>query len=888
MRFHRLSITGVGPFRGHEEVDFDAVSASGLFLIEGPTGAGKTTIIDAIVFALYGSLSGADSDPGRLRSQLCRPEESTEVTLDFSIGEVRHTITRNPAYERRKARGEGTTLERAAQTLRVHDDATPDMREAKEIGVYLAQRIGLNVDQFRRLVVLPQGEFDTLLQAKPIDRYRTIAALIDDGFLQRVQEDLKQRADDALHLRRDAAAEVERLLGVMRERAAEVVEVPDEFDPDAVIAAIAGEATAAAAVAAQTHAALQVGQTAEHAARARAEASRAASEARAALARAAAAVGPEASALDDADVQAAAREVTAQRTRLEPLAEWETRAEERAQESARRHAIADALAQRIMDARTEAASLPARLHGAEAMLDQARHLASRIDALAADVARLRILQETAKERIALEGSVTSARAEERACSDALQAARDALQAARTAHHDLVRTQLAQRAAHLAALLVDGDACPVCGSHDHPDPAHASDGALVSDTQVTQAEGAAAAAETAEKSAAVAHETSRTRLASLDQELAVTVARLEGATSESITEDFAAAMLALEEARAAATSVPSLVEAVEGLTAQLSTSAATVEGLIAEEAEARTEARAYDATVADEESRHREQVGATGSAALLLAAAHSRLTALEALQQARSAAAGLPLDDDAQVAQDACVQAEAERLQAQAAHTVADERRLRLADAHVALTALAGELTAARTILDSVGSTTSAAVQLGSLVTAARGSANLRHLTLQAYAVQRRFRSVLEAASVHLEHMSSGKFAFALDETTSGGAQAGLGIDIVDSWSGQARDPGTLSGGERFYASLSLALGLADIVREESGGVSLDTLFVDEGFGSLDADTLTVVLDQLDALRSRGRVVGVISHVTEMKEWVHDRIVVEAGPPGSGSRIAQSG
>lgn len=888
MRFHRLAITGLGPFRGQQEVDFDAVSASGLFLIEGPTGAGKTTIIDAIVFALYGSLSGADSDPGRLRSQLCRPDEPTEVTLDFSIGGVRHTITRNPAYERRKARGEGTTLERAAQTLRVHDDATPDMREAREIGVYLAQRIGLTVDQFRRLVVLPQGEFDTLLQAKPIDRYRTIAALIDDGFLQRVQEDLKQRADEALHLRRDAAAEVERLLGVMRERAGEVVDVPDEFDPDAVMAAIASEATEAAAAAARTSADLQACQAAEHDARARAEASRASSEARATLARAAAAVGPEASALDDAGVQAAAREVVAQRTRLEPLAEWEARAQERSQERARRQAIADSLAQRIADARAEAASLPARLQSAEATLEQARLLASHADPLEAEVERLRSLEAMVSERTTLEGSVASARAEEHTRADELQAARDALQAARTAHHDLVRTQLAQRAAHLASLLVDGDACPVCGSHDHPDPAHSRDGALVSDAQVAEAESAATTAETAEKSAAAAYEKSRAGLASLDQELAVTVARLAGATSESITDDLAAAVRAWEEARAAATSVPSLVETVEGLGAQLSTSAATLEGLISEEATARAEASAYDATVADEESRHREQVGATGTAAELLAAVSSRLAALESLQQARTAAAGFPLDDDPQVAQDACVQAEAERLAAQAAHTAADERRLRLADAHAALTALAGDLAAARAALDSVGSTTAAAVQLGALVTAARGSANLRNLTLQAYAVQRRFRSVLEAASVHLEHMSSGKFAFALDETASGGAQAGLGIDIVDSWSGQARDPGTLSGGERFYASLSLALGLADIVREESGGVSLDTLFVDEGFGSLDADTLTVVLDQLDALRSRGRVVGVISHVTEMKEWVHDRIVVEPGPPGAGSRITQSG
>jgi exonuclease SbcC len=138
-------------------------------------------------------------------------------------------------------------------------------------------------------------------------------------------------------------------------------------------------------------------------------------------------------------------------------------------------------------------------------------------------------------------------------------------------------------------------------------------------------------------------------------------------------------------------------------------------------------------------------------------------------------------------------------------------------------------------------------------------------------------------------MSSGKYSFALDETASGNAQAGLGIDIADAWSGQTRDPATLSGGETFYASLALALGLADVVREESGGVTLETLFVDEGFGSLDADTLSIVLDQLDALRARGRAVGVISHVAEMKEWVHDRIEVVPGPtPAAGSSLRQSG
>mgnify|MGYP006278906587 CR=1 FL=1 len=202
MRFHSLTMTGIGPFRGSHTVDFDGVSASGLFLIEGPTGSGKTTIIDAIVFALYGSLSGAESDTGRLRSHLCGANEPSEVSLDFSVAGVRHTITRNPSYERAKERGSGTTLERARQTLVVHDGATPSMREAREIGTYLLQRIGLNADQFRRLVVLPQGEFDALLRAKPRERYDMLGSLIDDGFLARVQDDLKRQAEAARENRR--------------------------------------------------------------------------------------------------------------------------------------------------------------------------------------------------------------------------------------------------------------------------------------------------------------------------------------------------------------------------------------------------------------------------------------------------------------------------------------------------------------------------------------------------------------------------------------------------------------------------------------------------------------------------------------------------------------
>ncbi len=888
MRLHALTLTGVGPFRGRQSIDFDAVSASGLFLIEGPTGAGKTTIIDSIVFALYGSLSGAESDSARMRSHLCDADERTEVTLEFSVGGVRHTITRNPAYERRKARGEGTTMERAAQTLHVHDDAIPDMREAREIGVYLQQRIGLTADQFRRLVVLPQGEFDALLRAKPKERYDTVAGLIDDGFLQRVQEDLKQHADEAQQARAAAAADVSRILEVMRERAAEVVELPEaaeEFDPDAVVADIARRAAEAAVAAEQTGATLQARQADEHRARAASDAVHAASAARAALERASAAAGPELAGLDDAGLRAHMVDLVALRTRLEPWADWEAGAQEREQEGARLHAQAEAIAAKIAIAREEADALPARRQEADAQVALARAQADDAQARADEVQRIEALEAALAERDAITATVGRAREEASAAADALQSARDALQGARTAHHELARAQLEQRAAHLATLLVDGQACPVCGSAEHPRPAHAAEGELVGDAAVAAAREVADRAEQDEAQASATLDAARTSLAASEQQLAVVEARLEGASAASVAAALGQARAALQEARDAESRIPGLIAHAQSLAAQSESATSVIEALVAEEAAARAKAAAHDAAVAHAEQRHGEEVDGHGTACEALSVLAERIGAVESLQQARAQAAGHPVDADPIAADAALARATAARADAEALHTEAERTRVRLADAHAALAAQAGELAQAQERRESVGSTTEAALRLGALVTA-RSPANRRNLTLQSYAVQRRFQSVLEAASVHLEHMSSGKFSFLIDEAAAGRAQAGLGIDILDAWTGQARDPESLSGGETFYASLSLALGLADIVREESGGVSLDTLFVDEGFGSLDADTLSVVLDQLDALRSRGRVVGVISHVAEMKDWVHDRIVVVPGPPGAGSTIAQ--
>jgi exonuclease SbcC len=155
------------------------------------------------------------------------------------------------------------------------------------------------------------------------------------------------------------------------------------------------------------------------------------------------------------------------------------------------------------------------------------------------------------------------------------------------------------------------------------------------------------------------------------------------------------------------------------------------------------------------------------------------------------------------------------------------------------------------------------------------------MTLRTYVLVHRLAQVAEAATGRLNRMSAGRYSFVHHtERESRGRAGGLGLGIMDGWSGLVRPAKTLSGGESFLASLALALGLADVVAAEAGGRQLDTLFVDEGFGSLDPDTLDLVMATLDELRAGGRVVGVVSHVDELRLRIPSQIRITPAPHGS--------
>src|SRR6476646_7584693 len=203
MRLHRLSVTAFGPFVETAEVDFDALSDSGLFLLSGATGAGKSSVLDAVCFALYGAVPGDRNHAGRLRSDQAPPGLSPEVRLEVTLAARRFLIVRSPAHDRPKKRGTGTTREQARVSLseRRADAWVPLTSRLDEAGDLVGGLLGMNLDQFCQVALLPQGQFQAFLRADSHHRQALLARLFRTGRFERVEAWLR---DERLTLRRES------------------------------------------------------------------------------------------------------------------------------------------------------------------------------------------------------------------------------------------------------------------------------------------------------------------------------------------------------------------------------------------------------------------------------------------------------------------------------------------------------------------------------------------------------------------------------------------------------------------------------------------------------------------------------------------------------------
>ena len=1055
MRLHSLSLTAFGPFPKTETIAFDTFDASGILLIHGPTGSGKTSLLDAVTFALFGEVPGARRGLRHaLRSDHAAEGVAPRVVLEFSVGTQRFRIDRSPSWEAPKRRGQGTTARNASVLLlrQEGDEWLTVTNRIPEAASQITELLGMKIDQFSQVVLLPQGEFAQFLRAKPEERATLLQRLFDVSRFEHIEAWLaKQRQEargtlDALQARMLTATstfasaaqalaqrcETDGVAPLTLPRAdanqpdgssepddsdepgdtpdADAVTEPAEPYPFEQLPQLPAEVIVermSDLLAQFTH---RHDEVADAAARAKTAVAQAAQAHRSAesivLAQekyaGALAVLAETSEQDVADLgeriqraQAASAVLLAHR-RSETAQEDVTSAQQQLVECESRlrttydgelpddawvESTSSQLArlewaheltsqfrsqirktQRARDAITQAEgaveqATTARDDAAEKLTaaieelqqaEQATDNATAPDDFAAALRQLRTADQTVRDaEVAL-----------RSADDRVQRTTSDELAAERASAALHQRHMSNLAAVLASELHDDEPCPVCGSREHPAPANAESEA-VSDAELEQAEADVRAARQARTAAgneqarrqqdvqnaqqiqadqrtAVAQFTDRpdAELEAHERQLRAAYDTLqaqrtaaerqrdaaqramtdaEKALAQAVTVQERAQARQQEAAEEVATSRQRLDDHLTALPRLVSPDAALTDDALAahltplipqritEVRQLLDQGREYvtqqrhltqvQTALQQAQEAVREQLAqssfATVAEAHASALSRDELAARQQrwaqLNKSVTSALSTLEDQSIQLAQyvpapnvsDLARRSNAAAVRSDAAaeaNTVWASSRRALVDHEEAV----------HQVVDEMGPATQAAQEISDLADTVTGTGdNDRKMRLTSYVLAAYLETITDYANDRLSKMGQGRYQLQYsDDRVKGNAKSGLGLKVVDLWTGRTRDTASLSGGEAFMASLALALGLGDAVRSQAGGLELHTLFVDEGFGTLDPETLEEVMQVLDELREGGRLVGIVSHVSELKDRIPSRLEVVKTSKGS--------
>jgi exonuclease SbcC len=1020
MKPRTLSMQAFGPFANRETVDFTLLPEDSLFLIHGPTGAGKSTLFDGICFALYGDTSGGERQAREMRSHHAADTVQTEVELEFELGSRRFRVKRIPEQERAALRGkDGLVKVPAKAELHEWDDTEWTLLASRsgEVNSKVEELLGFEAAQFRQVIMLPQNQFRELLAADSKEREKILEALFSTLQCKQLQEQLQSaaramevQATEAkqrratLHQQAEITADEELTQKIIQLDETLVTLTADEARLRLAATVASGAVSAGEALAARfqekQHAATALGKLqeaeaamgtqreslaaarrAQQALPARsqltaateqhqqqvahvAKATAAATNAKAVLTTAAAAFGVE-------EARAPERsEATAELNRLEGLRAAAAKLLE--SESARVIAVkARDNAKKLfdtldLDARTQGEKRKALADS----LEKIGPLAAKAEMLKRDIAAQEDRLNSLKRLVEAEKLGDQAKKALASADLAMTKAGEGLDLARKHRDALDLAWRTGQAAVLARHLVDGGPCPVCGSEEHPHLADDTD-AIPADAEIeaaqasfTNAEAAVERSRTA-RTLAATNVTAQTAtfdalrsalslvdgvplpgfkpateaIASLrEQEKLATAAqkdidtqKLQCATIDAAIADIARKLDVAREslarasdeaskaeglAKAHAQAVPESLRGSDALESALATVRSRIESLERALVTARAAHQKAQADVAASEAARTAQNAALVECVARLTTARTSFAAALtdagfADQGAFDAALLVPADiaelEQKIKAHDLAIAAARERLvraDAAIAGVTApelDALRNALAAAQQALEELLARQNTARVQLEgarrTAGMLDDIRRELGDLeeryrvmgdLAAVANGRNGANLTFQRYVLAALLDDVLLQASLRLRAMSRNRYTLQRSQAVADGRRAaGLDLEVLDDYTGRVRPASTLSGGEGFLASLALALGLSDVVQGYAGGIQLDTLFIDEGFGSLDPESLDLAMKTLIDLRQQGRRVGIISHVDELKREIACGIEVRASPGGSSVHITQA-
>ena len=918
MRPVKLTISAFGPYADTQTLELDRLGTGGLYLITGDTGAGKTTIFDAITFALYGESSGGIRKADMLRSKYADAQTPTFVELVFTDHGRTYTIRRSPEYTRPKTKGSGTTTQTATVELLL-PDGQPLTRQ-KDVETAVREIIGLNRSQFSQVAMIAQGDFRRLLQAGTTERQAIFRDIFKTGLYETLQNQLKNHYNEALRRHSEAqqsllqyirgilAAEDSAYLAQLQNAvegklpAQTVLELLDALvqEDSAALTPLTEaltaleqaleETTAAQTVARQQQAdrAALVRSTQEHAA-----AQQSALQAEEALQ----------AALATADTQEQlARSITAIDLMLPSYDRLEALTVQIGQTQG-----ALTKAQSSLEGWEKTHALTAQ------QLAQLRQERTAVEIAAGEKPVLEAKREQLQRQRADLQKLIAGSALLEAQHKRLDSARQTYVALRKNADSLQRLWqeknnafMDEQAGVLAAQLEEGKPCPVCGAVSHPRPAclaaDAPTEAEVKQAKLCAEEALQAVQAAAEEGAALRAAAQQTEAAvKADGEALLGQLQLSevhsraGAKEAELTKTLQELDTAITRAEAAQkqktrldAAIVQKEEALAGAESACAESRRRITGLqtTLEEKQAQKQEQSAGLPKADKAEAVKEQTvlrrrleqlrKAQSDAQNALTACQKKLTELEtATRQLQQRLADAPETDLAALEQQrlALLTRKQENLARQNVlrDRIASNRRC-----ESDIGRIAGDL-------DALSHRTG---WLGALSNTANGNVKGREkLMLETFVQTTYFDRILRRANVRLKKMSGGQYDLVRrEELDNHRSQTGLELDILDHINATRRSVSTLSGGEAFLASLALALGLSDEV-QASSRVRLDTLFVDEGFGSLDSEALSKAYAALAGLTEGNRLVGIISHVSELKERIDKQIVVtKRRTGGSEARI----
>ncbi len=923
----KLTMTAFGSYARRTELDFTKLGTEGLYLITGDTGAGKTTIFDAITYALYGDPSGEFRRSEMMRSRNAAEDEPTEVELVFECGGKQYTIYRRLAYQRKKKRGGGTTPEPAKNVLTYPDGTKP---LEKNVDPAIAEILGITESQFKQIIMLAQGEFRKMLFARSTERQEIFRRLLDTEIYKRFQDKIREKAKNSCDEFEKEKADVIRAVNSADcGEDTGLLQIRDNIVEGALPDLSALDTFAKLLQKQSINDEKQMAELVGDIQNIRNEHKKLAGDITVCRNRnncldeieALKAKIPEAE--ENAEkLRRGSESIQSENTpKIRELGEKITLI----RGSLSRYEELDGLLLSLKKAERNAAdngaelrSLEGRCCSIEKELKAVREELDSLGNVGENIAGLKAGKESKEreyadiEKLLNELNGYDQRSGElKAEQENYSAARDNASSLEDKAKDLRERYNNERAgmcADIASTLSEGKPCPVCGSLHHPNKAVKSENSPKK-----------SAVETAEKNAKIARE-SADKLCNSCEKLKGVLESIRNSAKDKLTalsfncEPENAADTVNERLNSVGKEIEDISKALKEETSKKERRENLEKAIPDKEKElagSKEKCGELNSVIREENARAEELKSRIDSLKSTLEfpgrkEAEAEIKSLEtqskkldkAVKEAENSAdSGAKQLDDmrtqmktiSDLLPEAYVRADIDELNKRQDQLEEREKELSkgLSSLQYRLKANNGVMSELTESIPRLNEREKVRDMLSGLSDAANGKGKGQSkTTLESFVQVEFFKDILNRANMQFSRMTSGRFELvSKDIPTDNHGDHTLDIDVIDHYSGKTGDVRSLSGGESFIASLSLALGLSETVRQCAGGTELETMFVDEGFGSLDDETLQQAMTALNGLTESGILIGIISHVSELKRSITKQIVVRKdGENGSCAEI----